>query len=84
VFIHNADDQPAHRTAVVANRPPGRQTVRRKDDLLVHSRAVRIYCDLWRAFGIATGSNGLANHKPPSMKTRMFPGRHHAAFNASQ
>jgi hypothetical protein len=84
MFIHHPDDQPAHRTFLVANRIPRRLTVRRNHHLLMHARAMRINRHLRRALILAIRANRLADHESPAIEARMFPSRYDIAFDASE
>lgn len=83
MLIYNANHQPAHRTFLIAHRAPCGQAVRRKDYFLMHPRAMAINRDRRRTFRFAARANRLADHESPTIETRMFPGRHNVAFDAS-
>lgn len=82
LFIHHADDQPAHRTSLVTHRLARCRTVRRNHHLLMHAGTVRINRDLRRALRLTVRADGLTYHEPPAIEARMFPSRHDVAFDA--
>jgi hypothetical protein len=81
VFVHDPDYQPAHGAELVTDLFAGAQSIGRNHNLLVHAGTVTVNRHLRRTFGLAPGANRLANDEAKAIETRMFPARHHIAFD---
>jgi hypothetical protein len=82
VFVHDADDQPADGTFIVADRFARRRAIAGNHHALVHSRAMGIDGNLRHAFRVACAVGWLANDEPPTMQAWMLSGGNHVAFDA--
>src|SRR5690242_16149877 len=64
-FVDDPGDHPARGAAIVTDHFARGQAVRGNHDPLMHSRAVRIDCDLRSAFGLSDMVDRLANNQTP-------------------